>query len=473
MNLHRDLRLVLAVLLWLAVSHAGATLPRPVAQALAAGGIPEGGVALYVHEIGAERPVVAFGAEKPLNPASAMKLVTTFAALDLLGPAYTWETEVYASGPLQGDVLHGDLIIKGYGDPKLTLESFWMLLRNLRGRGVREIRGDVVLDRTHFSAADFDPAAFDDQPTRPYNTGPDALLVNYKAVTVHFIPEPEGRTVRVIADPLVPSLQVVNDLVLTEVPCGDWVSRLKIDAQGTGHAARLAFSGTYSRDCGERTRSFSLLGHHAYVAGLFAQLWRDLGGTLHGSVRDGELAPPARLIATHRSPTLSEVVRDINKFSNNVMSRQVFLTLAAAGSGAPATLDRARGVVREWLKTRGMSIPELIIENGSGLSRLERISARSLGELLIEAYRSPVMPELMASLPVAAADGTLRKRLKSAEVAGQAHMKTGSLLGVRSMAGYVLDTRGRRVVVVFIVNHPNAGNAQAAEDALLRWVHRR
>jgi serine-type D-Ala-D-Ala carboxypeptidase/endopeptidase (penicillin-binding protein 4) len=166
-------------------------------------------------------------------------------------------------------------------------------------------------------------------------------------------------------------------------------------------------------------------------------------------------------------------VRDVNKFSNNVMSRQLFLTMGASATGAPATLDRARAAVREWTKLRGLALPELVMDNGSGLSRIERITARGLGELLVDAYRSPVMPEFIASLPVVAADGTMRKRLRTAEVAGQAHIKTGSLVNVRSIAGYVLDARGRRSAVVFIVNHPNAGGTQAAQDALLRWVHRR
>lgn len=450
-----------------------AALPAPIAQALAAGGIPESAVALYVHEIGAEKALVSHGAERALNPASTMKLVTTYAALELLGPAYTWTTEVHAAGAMQGDVLMGNLVIRGGGDPRLTLENFWLLLRNLRARGIREIRGDVLLDRGFFAAQDFDPARFDGDPIRPYNTGPDALLVNFKAVAVQFIPEPESRSVRLLAEPAIEAAQIVNNVTLTEGPCADWVSRLKFDPQGTGDAVRLVISGTYARDCGERSRSFSLLGHRAYVAALFVQLWRDLGGTLTGTVRDGAVPPGARLVASVRSPALSEIVRDVNKFSNNVMARQVFLTLGALGAGAPGTMDKARGAIRQWLTQKGLAVPELVMENGSGLSRIERISARSLGEILIEAFRSPVMPELISSLPIVAADGTMRKRLANAEVAGHAHIKGGTLAGVRAIAGYVLDARGRRVVVVLIVNHPNAGNAHTAQDALLRWVHRR
>jgi D-alanyl-D-alanine carboxypeptidase/D-alanyl-D-alanine-endopeptidase (penicillin-binding protein 4) len=460
----------LFALLALSVTVAASAVPLPIAQSLAAVGIPEHSVALYVHEIGAERPSISHGAERPLNPASTMKLVTTYAALELLGPAYTWTTDVYAGGPIQNDALAGPLIIKGYGDPKLTLENFWLLLRNLRARGVREIRGDLLLDRTYFATEDYDPARFDGDPIRPYNTGPDALLVNFKAITVQFVPEPGGR-VRLISDPALDALQVVNKVALADGPCGDWVSRLKFEPQVTVDAARLVIAGSYAADCGERTRSFSLLNHRAYTAALFNQLWKDLGGSIGGTVRDGQVPRDARLVASTRSPALSEIVRDINKYSNNVMARQLFLTLAAVHGGPPGSLEKGALAVKQWAAQKGLSMPELVIDNGSGLSRIGRISARSLGELLIDAFRSAVMPEFMASLPVVAADGTMKKRLANAQVAGQAHIKGGTLEGVRAIAGYVLDASGRRVVVVFIVNHPNAAQAQAAQDALLQWVH--
>jgi len=447
-------------------------IPAPVAQLLASAGIPDSTVGLYVHEIGAAKPLVTHASEKPLNPASTMKLVTTYAALELLGPAYTWSTEVYAAGPLRNEVLEGDLVIKGMGDPKLTLESFWLLLRNLRARGVREIRGDLILDRTYFSADDFDPSRFDGDPLRPYNTGPDALLVNFKAITVQFVPELDSQAVRLVSEPVLAPLQVVNAVSLTEGACGDWVSRLKFDAQGTADATRLSISGPYARDCGERARSFSVLDHRSYVGALFTQLWKELGGSLGGNVRDGRVPPGARLIVAATSPQLSEVVRDINKYSNNVMARQLFLTLATLDS-APGTMDKARGVIRRWLDQKKLSMPELAMENGSGLSRIERISPRGMGEMLLAAFRSSVMPELIASLPVVAVDGTMRKRLAQAQVAGQAHIKGGTLTGVRAIAGYVLDAQGRRMVVVFIVNHPNAPAAMAAQDALLRWIYER
>jgi D-alanyl-D-alanine carboxypeptidase/D-alanyl-D-alanine-endopeptidase (penicillin-binding protein 4) len=462
---------------WAALSlplSALAQLPEPLTRALAKAAIPESATAFYVHEIGAPAPALAAGAERALNPASTIKLVTTYAALELLGPAYLWSTEAYSAGALKDGVLAGDLVLRGRGDPKLTIENFWLLLRGLRSRGVREIRGDLVLDRAYFPHGEHDPARFDDQPTRPYNTGPDALLVNFKAIRLQFVPDTEARTVRVLAEPPLPQVQVVNNLALDATgQCGDWVGKLKLDAQGDAGFARLVFGGVYPASCGERVRNFSVLGHPQYVLALFRELWREQGGTLAGAVRDGAVPPEARLLTTVQSPSLSEVARDINKYSNNVMARQLFLTLGAALAGAPASADKSARVIRQWLAGKGLAFPELVLENGSGLSRIERISARNLGELLLAAYRSPVMPELIASLPVPAVDGTMKKRLSGAEVAGQAHIKTGSLTGVRAIAGYVLDARGRRTVVVFIVNHANAGNAQIVQDALLRWVYQR
>lgn len=472
----RTLRLLMAAWLWCALAVAAqdsiARLPPAIAQALQQAGIPETSVGIYVQDASAERPLLAIGAERALNPASTIKLLTTFAALDQLGPAYTWATEIYTAGSLQGDVLDGDLIIKGYGDPRLTLENFWLMLRSLRARGVREIRGDLVLDRSYFAAAgDSDPAGFDNEPTRPYNTPPDALLVNFKAMRLQFVPDVERRRLSILADPPLPQVQVLNNVALDREPCGDWVSRLKLTALGDAASARLLFGGNFSVTCGEKERNYSVLGHPQYVHGLFTLLWHDLGGVFAGGVRDAETPAGARLLLAHRTQTLAEIVRDINKFSNNVMARQLYLAFGAIVFDAPANTEKSARAIKQWLALRRLAFPELVLENGSGLSRVERLSAKSMAQLLLNAQRSAVMPEFVASLPLVAVDGTMKKRLSSAAVAGQAHVKSGSLSGVRAIAGYVLDSRGRTMVVVCIVNHPRAPEAQAAQDALLKWAY--
>lgn len=445
-------------------------LPEPMGKALKLQEIPASHVGLYVRQIGAAEPLVTHGEDKAMNPASLMKLLTTYAALDLLGPAYTWKTEAWVRGTWKGDRLDGDLILKGSGDPKITLEALWGWVRLLRQRGLREISGDLVLDRSTFSGSDTDPAQFDNEPWRAYNVGPSALMVNFKTLRVRLLPDLDGQTLRVAADPAPAELQLdTTRLKLLSGECGDWKGRISPLFTRDGNNLKLSLIGGYPASCGERTWFLAAFSHQALVNAAFRQLWEESGGIMSGGWREGIVPAGARLLSTLESPALADVVRDINKFSNNVMARQVFLTLAAP----PATTEGAAERIREWLKGRGMQFSELVVENGSGLSRVERISPKHLGELLIDAFQSPVMPELLASLPLVAVDGTMQKRLRNHGVAGRAHIKTGTLDGVRGIAGYVLDGQGRRWVVVAIVNHPRSGLSQPALDALLQWVHDR
>ncbi|MEP7085621.1 MAG: D-alanyl-D-alanine carboxypeptidase, partial [Betaproteobacteria bacterium] len=193
-----------------------------MANALRDAGIPQDNIAVVVQETGAPSPLIALRGEAAMNPASVMKLVTSFVALEWLGPAYTWKTEAYVEGELKDGTLNGNLILKGYGDPKITLENFWLLLRDLRQKGLREIKGDLILDRTYFAANGQDPARFDEQPLRAYNVGPDALLVNFKAVRFILSPDVENGRVAVRAEPPLAGLTVRNTLKLTTTECGDW-----------------------------------------------------------------------------------------------------------------------------------------------------------------------------------------------------------------------------------------------------------
>jgi D-alanyl-D-alanine carboxypeptidase/D-alanyl-D-alanine-endopeptidase (penicillin-binding protein 4) len=443
------------------------SLPSEVDVELRRAAVPSSAVGVLVQEVGAVAPLVSFNAQAALNPASTMKLLTTFAALELLGPAYTWKTVLASSAPA-ADVLNGDLVLKGSGDPKLVLESFWLLLRQLRQRGVREIRGDLVLDRSVFDLAPFDPARFDADPLRPYNVGPDGLLVNFKSVIFRFVPDVERRIALVISEPRGASAPSVPRLV--EGPCGDWRGGLRADFS---NPARPVFQGVYPRSCGERNWPVSLLAPNQYLETLFRQMWSEAGGVLRGVVREGLMPADASVLAERQSPSLAEVVRDINKFSNNVMARQLYLSLPVELERQPGSVERAERLVRAWLDRRGLAMPELVIENGAGLSRLERISAGNMGRLLLAAFASPVMPEFVASLPLAGSDGTMRRRLNGRSISGRAHIKTGTLTDVRALAGYVLAASGKRYAVVALVNHANAAGTQAALDALLQWVFER
>ena len=468
--------LVLCLLGFAGHGRAQPQLPPPIAQALAAARIPQSSVAVVVQEVGASRPALSLHEKEPMNPASVMKLVTTYAALEQLGPAYRWKTEVWASAEPRAGVLEGDLVFKGGGDPKLDFEAFWMLLRALRGKGLREIKGDLVLDRSFFEGVGGDPARFDGDPFRPYNVLADALLVNYRSVRFAFSPDPEHAAVRLYVEPRPPTLEVANVLRLSEGPCPEGRAfRDMLKPTFEPARQRVAFAGQYPASCGEKELNVALLEPNDQVAGMLRQLWAEIGGSWNGAVREGTVPPGARLLHTSESVPLAEIVRDTNKFSNNVMARHLFLTLGAEHGGAPGTYQKGNAAVRSWLARKGLAAPDLVMENGSGLSRIEQVSAATLASLLQAAWKSPVMPEFIASMPVVAMDGTMRRRLKNDGVAGRAHIKSGLLsdIGVRSIAGYVLDRSGRRHVVVMLVNHPRAVDAQPAMDALLRWAYDR
>ncbi|MCC6917492.1 D-alanyl-D-alanine carboxypeptidase/D-alanyl-D-alanine-endopeptidase [Nitrosomonas sp.] len=451
-------------------------LPDTVRQALKRAAIPESAVGIYVRETGADRPLISLNADVPMNPASVMKVITTYAGLEMLGPTYTWRTEAYAGGNLENGKLQGDLIIKGYGDPSLNLENFWLLLRQIRQTGLTDISGDLVLDYSYYNFPAEDSGAFDGKRYKTYNVAPEALLVNYRTSALHLFPELQHGEVRVVADPDGQYLNVQNHLKLTQKKCGDGGVHVNIREDIPQHGqVTVGLEGDYSAHCGPTAYYVSLHESSAYIHQLFTELWRQLGGTFNGKVRRGVVPKTMYPVSVYQSPPLAEVIRGINKFSNNVAAKQLFLSLGetqSKGSGYVSP-NLARAGIRQWLVSKGMNFPELIMENGSGLSRKERISTRHLNDLLNAAYLAPTMPEFMASLAVVGVDGTVRKRLKKSVVAKKAHIKTGTLKDVSAIAGYVLDHRKKRYAVTFIVNHPRSGGARPAMDALLEWIYTR
>ena len=456
------------------VGNVKSSLPATVLEALERAQVPADAVAVVVKEVGAKDVLLSQHADRTMNPASVMKLMTTYAALELLGPTYTWKTDVLIAGDLRGGTLNGDLVLRGSGDPKLTVERFWLLLRQLRERGLRSINGDLVLDKSFFGAVDADPAKFDGEVTRAYNVGPDALLVNFKTVRFQFAPSVDERSVSISPDVKPAQLSIVNRTRLIDGPCGDWRERVKLDVQQASPTEiRVAFSGNYPKSCGEASWNVSLLDHARFVGGVFANLWSDVGGVWKGAVRIATTPLEAKLIATTESAPLSEMVRDVNKFSNNVMARQLFLTISGEIDKQPATAARSTDIVKAWLVRKGIDAPELVMENGSGLSRIERISANSLAQLLDSAFKSTVMPEFLSSMSLIGLDGTFRRRARADVAAGTAHLKSGTLNDVRAIGGYLMANDGKRYLLVMFINHPNAILSQPAQDALLKWVFER
>ena len=447
-------------------------LPPSVMRGLAQAHVPLSSVSVVIERIGSPTPVVAVNAAKPMLPASTMKLVTTYAGLEMLGPDYRWRTRAYADGTVDANgVLHGDLYIQGTGDPKLVPEELIDLVDRIRKAGINGIDGALVLDKRFFDPSTRDLPAFDDDVTAPYNVGPDPLLYAFKSLSFTLTPSSDGAVAIDVVPPLA-QLKIDNELRVRPGACtGAEAATPSVTPEGDGTVEAL-FSGDYPLRCGARTVNLAVLDHTAFFAGGFLALWRQEGGTFNGTTREGTLPVGARLVATHEGPVLGDIVRDINKFSNNVMARNLFLTIGAVADKPPGTPEKSAQAIGQFLRTHGLAMPELTLLNGAGLSREERVSALSLADLLQSANASPVAQVFVASLPVAGIDGTMRNRLRHDPVLGNAHIKTGTLRDVRAIAGYVAAANGETYVVVSLINDEHAAAARAAHDALLDWVYR-
>ncbi len=445
-------------------------LPPGVDAALAQAGIPRSALVAVVREVDAAAPLVAWQSTRPVNPASLMKLLTTGAALDRLGPAWTWRTPVWLTGriaePGPRGVLAGDVVIRGSGDPSLVLERVWLLMRRIRQAGVQHVQGDFVLDGSAFAPGQAVAGEFDGESLRPYNVAADALLLNYKSLQLTVTPDAAAGVARVVVDPPLAGLRATGTVPLSNGRCDDWRGGLGLDF---ADAQVLRLGGSYPLSCGQRQWPIAYPDPGRYNHRLLATLWAEAGGTLGGTVRDGSAPVGAAPSFEWTSPPLADVVRDINKFSNNVMAQQLFLTLglASGGEGSPRA---ARTVLQQWAQERfGAAAASLVVDNGSGLSRTGSVDAELLAALLAQQWRSPTMAPFVASLPVSAVDGTLRR---STVPAGRAYLKTGSLRDVTAIAGYVLTDAGQWRIVVGIVNHERAGGARPALDALVQSAMR-
>lgn len=444
-------------------------LPPELRQALREARIPESSLSLWVQAVDSPQPRLSNAAYKRVQPASVMKLATTYAALDLLGPAYTYRTRLLTSGEPVNGVIDGPLWLQGNGDPRVRMEDVWLLLRQLRQQGIQRITGGLAIDNSIFNEPQLGAGAFDGQGYRAYNVEADAALLNFNVFQVQF--RPVGNAVQVQLDPAWSGLQVDNQLQLGDGECGEWDDGVQVQVEGAGQQWRLHLSGSYPLACGLKSLPLNLLPHAVYDYALMQTLWQEMGGRLQGGWRLGRLPGDAVLLAEHESAPLAVLVRDINKFSSNIMARQLFLSLGAA-SGEAGNRHTSQAVLQQWLSQKQLDPSSWVFENGSGLSRLEQTSAAALGKLLLSAYNSPLFAEFESSLPIAAVDGTMKKRLNGEAIAGHAHIKTGYIMGVRSVAGYVFDRRGRRWAVVGIINDPRAIYGKGVLDTVLQWVYR-
>ena len=448
-------------------------LPSGVTRILAHYGIPENSYSVWVQDIREDRPLLSHGADIPRQPASVIKVLTGWLALEGLGPEYRWVTRVYRGGELRDGVLSGPLILQGGGDPHLVVERVWLLQRQLRQLGLRHIEGGLVLDDRWLPANDLPVPGFEADRNRSFSASPYALLMNFQAIRVVVEPDPARGRVGARLEPPLSGLTLVNRVRLTGGRCGGFQRGVSVQISGDSDN-RVELGGTYSRNCKTYSIPRRALTSPAYAFGLFDALWREGGGELSGGYRRGSAPDDAEPWLEFKSEFASQAVRFMNKYSNNVMARQLLLTLGAETYGPPASLDKARRAAAELLRRKGLDLSSLVLDNGSGLSRSTRISARDLGRVVVHAGRGPKFPELIASLPIAGRDGTLTRTYKEMPFSGRAHIKTGSINGVSAIAGMISTGSGRRLAVVALLEHTLAakGPGEEAHGALLTEISR-
>lgn len=445
-----------------------AALPSDLDGALKKAKIPAENVSVWIAPAGSTNPIVSLNENAPRTPASVMKTVTTLAGLELLSPAYTWKTTIYAAadadaktGTVQG------VGIKGEGDPNLVIERLWLIVEQLAGRGVRNIVGDITIDRSLFAVGTIDQDAFDGRGSRTYNVGPDAAMLNLKTASFRIVPVSGEGVARISMLPYLDGLDVTPSVPLSKKACSQGRNDLVV-TYGPGW---VKFSGSYPESCGPEVWHASLWNADEFWERSLKHLFAQTGISWTGKVVPGTVKGDGVELVEDYSVPLTQIVSYINKFSSNPMARQLFLTLSftdAQGKSAPASLERSRAVVSKWLSDQGIDPKSIYIENGSGLSRDASVTAKSLGLMLTNGWKSDVMPEFMASLPISGVDGTMRKRRVPG---GSAHVKTGYIVNVRSIAGYVTDKNGNRWVVVGLVNgKTNMGNGRFFLDQVLAWT---
>lgn len=464
----------LLILLICASANAQDKLPPSITAAIEKAALPASALSLLVMPINGGTSVLAHNSEQAVSPASTMKLVTSLIALEELGPTFRWKTQVLSDSPILRDTLRGNLYLRGGGDPNLTWDKLSMMLRKLRQLGLRKIKGDIILDRSYFQPTrlDLGVAQFDETPDAYYNVIPDALLIHSNLTSIQLESSVSNITTRLLT-PLA-NVKLCNHLHLNNRSCQEWTNDWLAPTLDVtkNRQIEIALSGAFPRNCKLSTH-FNLLDRNTYIASMIRALWTELDGSWQGTVRDGITPGGATVLTERQSETLADTIRIVNKQSDNGMARFLYLTLGAESTNAKNYSDHLQAAdarIHAWFVRQGIRDDGLVMENGSGLSRLERISARQLAALLQAAAHSNWFSEFASSLPIVAVDGTMRKRLKGTAAEGRARIKTGTLNNVLAVSGYVRDVNDASWIVVGIINNDEARKGKAVLDELIAWV---
>jgi len=420
-------------------------------------------IAIQVVDLNDGETIFSINEAEPMSPASTMKLVTTRAALELLGPNHRWITEIYYDGEIRQGKLFGNLYLLTTGDPTMSIEKLWRLLSHIKASGITSIDGDVIIDRSVYRIPIHDPAAFDQRPTKTYNVGPDAFLVGENKIEITVDTNSKSLLAPVYLFPNLGKLKLESKVELREGKC----SRPKIEASLLGDV--ISVKGVLPRDCGLQLYEVNLFSPKDFSELVLRELWESGASTLSGTVSEGLIPRESKFLTSFSSEPLAQAIRKINKESSNSLARLLYLALAPEKIYENSEQD-SESAIRAWANKKNMHTEGLRFDNGSGLSRSERLSPLFLSEVLADAWRDPFSSEFISSLPIPGVDGTLRNRLTQSAASGHGHLKTGLLNEVRSIAGYLNHPSGHTFSVVVIINGPHKNNRMETIDTIINWI---
>ncbi len=411
--------------------------------------------------------VLARNPDRPLRPASTMKILTSAAALSLLKPEFVYNTRILAESPIDADgAVAGNLYIQGSGAPDLVGEAWWLMTRRLAALGLRRVDGDLVGDESYFDAVRR-PAGWPEPAADSwYNAPVGALSCNFNVVTVRIDPSPlVGARPDITLEPVSSFFQVMNRAMTTTGAASVSVARSFEGGQNS-----LVIAGTIRKGGGPIFFNRSVEEPALYALHAFKEIAAEHGIEIRGSLVTGVTPEKARELLRHESRPLGPLLRDMNKNSNNYMAESILKTLGAEFEGTPGTTASGIQVLRTYLSGLGLDPGSAVFADGSGLSDQDRVPARLLAEALWKARADfEIGPELETSLPIGGADGTLDERFGGEEARRRVRAKTGRIAGALSLAGYAANRDGHVFAFAFLANRPR-GTIDQVHRAMDRVV---
>jgi len=406
-------------------------LPQSIKNIITKSTIKSSDISIYIKEVGPKGKVlVSHNARTSRTPASVIKVLSTYAAILKLGFDYRFPTKFYTQGRISNGVLQGDIIVKGFGDPTLDSKDLSKIVAKVREKGIKKITGNIIIDRSFFRVGTKDSSGFDEHLYSAYNAMPDAMMFNERVSTICVKPK-QNSVNKKDADG---SYKIINKLKVVSKPCKGRYSWPGVRIDKRKVAPKVFLQGKISKHCGQQNICKVLT--KPYLSFYYA--FKD------------------KLTA---------------KKSNNLYARHLLLFLGAKQYGAPATLNKGRKAVKEILRSKGaLSSGTLDIDNGSGLSRTAKLSAKMLADMYDNAY-TRYAERWMNTLAIAGVDGTIKKRFRSTKVKNRAWMKTGTLKRTKNIGGYVKSKKGQLYEAVILVKS-NRGNWRAShlQNEIIKWL---